>query len=98
MPNIFKTRRHAVIAIAIAIVVLFFITAPIVPEGWPSSTWQTTFRYNCPAGDNSTQGLPIPYTSSISYAVLKVGFIYDQQLSPPLAFVVGSTINLPCIH
>ncbi len=89
-------RRNITIPILVVISLLFFVLAPIVPLGWPSGTYQSSYHYDCPAGDNRVQGLPLPYTMSISYAIFKVGFIYDQQLNPPLAFETGSTINLPC--
>jgi hypothetical protein len=72
------------------------VVAPVVPLGWPSGTYEASYHYDCPPGDNRTQGLPVPYTMSVSYAVFRVGFIYDQQLNPPLAFETSSTISLPC--
>jgi len=89
-------RKRIVIGIVFVISLSFIIFAPIVPLGWPSGTYQATYQYNCPPGDNRLQGLPVPYTMSISYAVFKIGFIFDQQLNPPLAFETGSTIHLPC--
>ncbi|HYY91519.1 MAG TPA: hypothetical protein VE955_05970 [Candidatus Dormibacteraeota bacterium] len=78
-------------------IAIIFVVPPIVPVGWPSGTYQSSFQYDCPPGDNLTQGLPLPvYTMSVSYAVFKVGFIYDEQLKPPLAFEASSTIHLPC--
>jgi hypothetical protein len=88
--------RNVAITLAAAIFLLFFMIAPAVPLGWPSGTSQGFYHYDCPSGDNRTQGLPLPYTMSISYAIFKVGFIYDQHLNPPLAFETSSTINLPC--
>jgi hypothetical protein len=82
--------------LVIVISLLFVIVAPVVPEGWPSGVSQGSFQYDCPPGDTRVQGLPVPYAMSMSYAVFKVGFIYDLQLSPPLAFEVGSAIHLPC--
>ncbi len=89
-------RRNVTITLVVVIFLLVFIIAPVVPLGWPSGTYQGSYQYDCPPGDNGIQGLPIPYTKSISYAIFKVGFIYDQQLNPPLAFETGSTIHLPC--
>ena len=89
-------NRNIVIALAIGISIAFIILAPVVPQGWPSGMYQGSYQYDCPPGDNRIQGLPVSDTMSISYAVFKIGFIYDQQLNPPIAFDAGSTIRLPC--
>jgi hypothetical protein len=60
--------------------------APIVLVAWPSGVFAESFQYDCPPGHNRTQGLPNLFcTMAISEAVFKVGFIYDEQLNPPLA-------------
>jgi hypothetical protein len=89
-------RKNTAILLAITISAAFLLVAPVVPPGWPSGTFEGRFHYNCPPGDSKIQGLPVLYTMSVSYALFKVGFIYDQQLNPPLAFETSSTINLPC--
>jgi hypothetical protein len=76
---------------------LFVIVAPIVPVARPAGVFAQSFQYDCPPGHNRAQGLPNPfYAMAISYAVFKVGFIYYEQLNPPLALETASTIHMPC--
>lgn len=89
-------RKMILIALALVVSASFVVLVPVLPLGWPSGLSQSSYQYDCEPGDSRVQGLPIPYTMSISYDVLKMGFIYDPQLKPPLVFEVGSTIHLPC--
>ena len=89
-------RKMILIALALVVSDSFVVLVPVIPLGWPSGTYQSSYQYDCPPGENRVQGLPLPYTMSISYDVSKIGLIYDQQLNPALAFEVGSTIHLPC--
>lgn len=90
-------RRRNTILLVVVVVLAFFVLVPVVPEGWPSGTYSGGFQYDCPPGSTNMTRLPVPFTMSLSYAVFKVGMIYDDQLNPPhFAFETGTTIHLPC--
>ncbi|TMI22675.1 hypothetical protein E6H31_01330 [Candidatus Bathyarchaeota archaeon] len=92
-------RRNTAITLMVAIFLSFFILVPVYPEGLvpPGTTYQGLgYKYDCPPVDNLVQGLPSPSIMSISYALFKVGMIYNEQLRPPIAFETSSTIHLPC--
>ena len=91
-----RRRKTIVLVLILLIVVLFIVTVPVFPEGWPFHTYSGTYQFMCPPNDFRNQGLPLPFSASISYNLFKVGFIYDLQLKPHFAFETSSTINLPC--